>query len=146
MNALKLLALLLLTCLAKTHAAPNDPIKPDEIKEKISLTLGTKGIIQFKQEGNVLSAPVLAKEADPKQPGVSVEFGKQPEFLALNLKNLFPKALRYRAAIRLKGSKDFVETSLVLPVYAGLFSYETWQDPRIEELLLFDFKLTDEKL
>jgi hypothetical protein len=28
---------------------------------------------------------------------------------------------------------------------AGLVSFETWQEP-IEELVLFDFKLTDEKL
>lgn len=65
--------------------------------------------------------------------------------MALKLTNGLPKALRYRAAIRIKGRKDYVETSLILPVMTGLVSYETWQDP-IEELVLFDFKLTNEKL
>jgi hypothetical protein len=122
-----------------------DPIEPKDLKYKISLTLGSKGTIQFKQRGNELIEPALVKDPDWKQPGIGVEFRKEPKFLALALRNSLAKALRYRAAIRLKGQKDYTETSLIAPIRSGLISYEAWQDP-IEELVLFDFALTDEKL
>jgi len=144
MNILKLITALSLLCAVAT-AAPNDRIDLKDIKDKISLTVGSKGTIQFKQEGNVLTEAKLVKDADAKQPGISVELKKEPEFLGLMLKNGLPKALRYRAAIRLKGRKDYFETSLILPVMTGLVSFETWEAP-VEELVLFDFKLTDEKL
>jgi len=126
-------------------AAPRDSIDPATLKDKVSLALGAKGTIQFTRDGDTLTAPVLVKGAGQNQPGISVEFTKRPEFIALNLQNRLPKAIRYRAAVRLKGRKDFVETSLIVPVHAGLVSFETWQDP-IEEIILFEFKLTDEKL
>ena len=145
MNTLRLIAALGLLCTAAAPAAPRDRIDPKDLKDKVSLTLGSKGTIQFKQQGDALIEAKLVKEPDEKQPGISVEFKKYPEFLALKLKNGLPKALRYRAAIRLKDSEDYVETSLILPVHAGIVGFETWKDP-IEELILFDFKLTDEKL
>jgi hypothetical protein len=144
MNLLRLIAFLTLLCTAAAPAAPRDRIDAKALKDKISLTLGTKGTIQFKQQGDALAEPKLVKDADEKQPGISVEFKKHPEFIALMLRNGLPKALRYRAAIRLKGREDYFETSLIVPVMAGLVSFETWQDP-IEELVLFEFKLTDEK-
>jgi hypothetical protein len=145
MNALRLIAGITLLGTAISPATPGDQIDPKDFKDKVSLTLGTQGTIQFKQGGNTITSATLIKDPDQKQPGISVEFKKQPEFLNLMLKNGLPKALRYRAAIRMKGRKDYIETSLIVPVMAGLLSFETWQDP-IEELILFDFKLTDEKL
>jgi hypothetical protein len=47
--------------------------------------------------------------------------------------------------MRLKVRKEYFETSLIVPVTVGIMGFETWQDP-VEELVLFDFKLTDEKL
>jgi hypothetical protein len=144
MNILKLIAAIVLLC-AAAEAAPGDQIDPKEHKDAVSLTLGSKGVIQLKQEGGAITAATLIKDPDQKEPGIKVEFKKEPQFLALMLKNALPKSLRYRAAIRTKGSRQFFETSLIVPVTAGLLSYETWQDP-IEELVLFEFKLTDEKL
>ena len=64
--------------------------------------------------------------------------------LLLTVENHYLKTLRYRVAMRLKGRKDYIETSIV-PVMAGIFSGESWVDP-IEDIILFEFKLTDEKL
>ena len=144
MNTLKLVATLGLLCVTSALAAPHDRIDPKALKDKVSLKLGSKGTIQFKQNGDAFTEPTLVKDPDAKQPGIGVNFDKKPEFLALTLENRLPKALRYRAAIRLKGRKDYFETSLIVPIPPGLVSYETWQDP-IEELILFEFKFTDEK-
>jgi hypothetical protein len=130
---------------AVASAAPRDRIDPKDLKDTVSLKVGSKGVIQFKQQGDAITEPKLVQNADPKEPGVTVEFKKNENQLMLALQNQLPKALRYRAAIRLKGRREFVETSLIVPVMAGLYSFESWQDP-IEELVLFDFKLTDEKL
>lgn len=129
---------------AGTSARPGDQIEPKKLKHKVWLTLGSEGTIQFKQQGDELTKPKLVKNADKDQPGIWVEFNKQPNFLGLALKHRFSKALRYRAAMRLKGEDFFTETNLIVPIRSGLISYEAWQDP-IEELILFDFKLTDEK-
>ncbi|WP_395739149.1 hypothetical protein [Prosthecobacter sp.] len=129
---------------AIVSAAPGDPIDPKTFKDTVSLPLGTQGTIQFKQEGAAITAATLVADPDGKLPGIRVDFKQQHEFLGLKVKNALTKALRYRAAIRLKGSKDFQETSLINPIMAGLLGYETWKDP-IEELVLFDFKLTAEK-
>jgi hypothetical protein len=143
MNTFTILTVLALLGTASVMAAPNDQIDVQAIKARITLHLGDKGLIQFKRDGNTLAEPKLIQSSDEKAPGVEVEFKKEPEFLMLNLKNRFPKGLFYRAAIRLKGRTDYVETSLITPVGAGLLSLESWQD-LIEELVLFDFKLTDE--
>jgi len=145
MKTLRLIAGLTTIIAATALAASGDRIEAKDLKNKVSLTLGTKGTVQFKQKGDELSEATIAKDPEGKLPGIGVEFKKEPEFFALMLQNRLPKALRYRAALRLKGRKEYVETSLIVPVMAGLFSGESWQDP-IEELVLFDFKLTDEKL
>lgn len=134
---------------ASVYSEPGERIDPKSIKEKVSVTLGIKGTIQFRQQGNALTEPKLIKGGDDKTPGVGIEFKSSPfekdrPMLMLNVENHYPKVLRYRAAMRLKGRKDYVETSII-PVLAGLMSGESWIDP-IEELLLFEFKLTDEKM
>jgi len=126
-------------------AAPGDRIDTKALKDKVPLTLGSKGTVQFTQHGGKLADPKLIEDPNWKQPGIGVEFRKEPKFLALALRNGLAKPLRYRAAIRLNGSKDYIETSLIVPIRSGLISMEAWQEP-IEELVLFEFALTDEKL
>jgi hypothetical protein len=126
-------------------AAPGDGIDTKALNYKISLTVGSKGTVQFKQNGDMLTEPKLIEDPNWKELGVGVEFHKEPKFFALALRNGLSKPLRYRAAIRLNGSKEYVETSLIVPIRSGLISMEAWQEP-IEELILFDFALTDEKL
>jgi hypothetical protein len=146
MNFLRPIAMVALFCAASsvTFAAPRDRIDPATIKDKVSLKLGTKGTIQFKAQGDVLAEPKLVKDAPENAAGVGAELSKSDNLIMLRVQNRFAKNLHYRAAIRLKGRTDFVETSLI-PVKAGLLSFESWGDP-IEEIILFEFKLTDEKL
>jgi hypothetical protein len=145
MNRLMLIVALASLCIATAQAAPGDQVDASGLTNKVSLNIGSKGAIRFKQQRNALTEPTLIKGPAGKQPGVDVEFKKEPKFLALILKNRLSKALLYRAALRLKGHKEYVETSLIVPVNPGLMSFEAWQDP-IDELVLFAFKLTDQKL
>ena len=145
MNILRLIATVTCLLVVTVLGAPGDRIDDQSLKNPIRLNLGAKGFILLKELPNGQQEATLVPARPGKQPGVSVELKKEPEFIALTLQNRLPKALRYRAAVRLKGSGAYVETSLIVPVTPGLFSFESWQDP-IEELVLFDFKLTDEKL
>lgn len=144
MNALRLLPSLLVVFVAATFAAPGERVDRQAIKDSVTLQLGSAGTIQFKQVGDKLTELKLVKTPEGDQTGIDVEFKKHPEFLAMKLKNNLTKSIRYRAAIRIKGRQDYVETSLIVPVAPGLFSYESWGDP-IEELVLFDFQLVDPK-
>ena len=140
-----LVTLFILLSVATVLAVPGERIDPKSVKHKVSFTLGAKGTIQFKQRGDLLTEPKLSNKFE-EGGGVGGEFRKNDKddrLIGLMVQNRFPKALRYRALMRLKGRKEYVETSIV-PVMAGLLSYESWADP-IEELILFDFRLTDEK-
>lgn len=146
MNILRLILAGLVFCSAvtATFAAPRDRIDPGKIGDKVSLKMGDKGAILFQAQADVLAEPKFVKDGPGKGDGLGVEFSKLDKMIMLKVQNRFPKTLRYRAAIRGKGRADFVETSL-LPVQAGLLSFESWGDS-IEEIVLFEFKLTDEKL
>jgi len=130
-----------LLCVIGGLAAPRDRVDPKSIKDTVSLTLGTKGMIQFKQQGEILSDPKLAANAGDGKAGVVVELKRDELLLVLTVQNRLSKSLRYRAAIRLKGQTEFVEVSTA-PVGAGLASFENWDDP-VEEVILFGFKLGD---
>ena len=132
-------ALLISAILTATPA--DEKIDPAKLKEKVSITLGKKLEIQFEQSGDALTHPKIVEEASDKTPTVSIEFLKQGDNLILATKNPYPKNMKFRAAMRLKGRTDFRETTIV-PVVAKLFSFEAWQDP-IEELVLFEYKLVE---
>src|SRR5947209_5626699 len=113
------------------------------IKDKVTIEPGKTLAVRFEQDGNMLSHPRVVDKPDDKAPTPTFDFRKMDENLLLTTKNPFPKDLKFRALARLKGRKDYFETSIV-PVKSGLFSIELWQDP-IEELVLFDFKLVGEE-
>jgi hypothetical protein len=118
-------------------------VDPAQIKEKITINVGSKIDVQFEQKGDALSNYMVVEKPKDKSPVVHMEFSAQGPRLTLSTQNPFPKFLAFRAAARHKGRKTYVETS-IMPVGAGLFSFELWQEP-IEELVLFDFKLIDER-
>ena len=119
--------------------APN----PATLKDKINIVLGDKAVVQFHVEGDVLNQPKVVTKPDSKTPTVTFDFSKQDNILILATKNPFPKTLKFRVMMRMKGRTNYVETN-ILPIMAGLSSYESWGDP-IEDLILFDFKLSDQK-
>jgi hypothetical protein len=124
-------------------AAPDDKIDPATIKEKVTIELGKKLTVRFEQEGDALTHPKVVEKPEGKTPTPTFDFRKMDDNLILMTRNPFPKDLKFRALARLKGHKEYFETSIV-PVKSGLFSLELWQDP-IEELVLFEFKLIDEE-
>jgi len=135
------LTILLLATIPMAAAASDDKIDPATLKDKVTIKLGKKLSVQFEQKGNALTHPEVVEKPTGKPPSPTFDFRKTDDNLILTTKNPFSKALKFRALARLKGHKDYFETSIV-PVESGLFSAELWQDP-IEELVLFDFKLSD---
>ena len=133
----------IVTAVLAQAAVPDKAIDPAALKDKVTISVGKKLVVQFKQAVDALTDPrVVAKPADDP-PTVSFDFRNQNDMIILSTKNPFRKDLQFRALARHKDRKDFFETSIV-PVKAGLFSFELWQEP-IEELVLFEFKLVDDK-
>ena len=137
------LAFFLLAAIPAAAVAQEKTIDPATLKDKVTIKLGQKRNVRFEQEGHALVRPKVVDEVAKKPPTPSFDFQKMGDNLILITQNPFTKDLKFRAAMRLKGSKDYVETSIV-PVIGGLFGAELWQDP-IEELVLFDFKLVNKQ-
>jgi hypothetical protein len=145
MSTIRLLAIVLLTTIPTAIVVGDDKPDPATLKDKVTITVGKKLVVKFDQKGDVLSNPkVVEKAADkPSTPTPTFDCTKTGGNLFLTTQNPFPKDLKFRALARLKGRKDYFETSIV-PVKSGLLGIELWGDP-IEELILFDFKLVDGK-
>jgi hypothetical protein len=145
MSSIRLLAIVLLMTTPTAIVVGDDKPDPATLKDKVTIAVGKKLVVKFDQKGDALSNPkVVEKAADkPTTPTPTFDFSKMGDNLILTTKNPFPKDLKFRALARLKGRKDYFETSIV-PVKTGLLGFELWQDP-IEELILFEFKLVDEK-
>jgi hypothetical protein len=143
MTRFRSLSVVVLAVVPAVCAATDDTLDPSKIKDKVKIKIGEKLIVRFERKGDALSDPKTVKQSTADPPTPVFDFNKLDESLALTTKNPFPKDLKFRAIARLKGQKDYFETSIV-PVKSGLFSVELWQDP-IEELVLFEFKLVDEK-
>jgi hypothetical protein len=109
----------------------------------VKIHLGERLSVQSLQKGDVLQRPRLVKVEGKKAPTPTFNFIKMGEMLILLTQNPYSKDLRFRAAMRLKGRTDEVETSIV-PVQSEIVGIELWQDP-IEELVLFDSKLSNEQ-
>jgi hypothetical protein len=129
--------------LCSFHATAAPPLDPSKIDDKVTITLGQKLTVQFQAQGDSLKTPKIVEQTDQKQPSVILDFDKHDETLILHIKNGFAQTLRVRCLMRLKWQKAFSETS-ILSIPAGLGDFESWRDP-IEELVLFDFKLSSEK-
>ena len=132
-----------LILLVGAPAPADDKVDPAKLKDKVSVAIGKNLAVRFEQAGDKLTRPKVLAEADDKSPTPSFSFRPMGDTLFLTTKNPYPRDLQFRALARLKGRKDYFETSIV-PVKSGLFGIEVWQDP-IEELILFDFKLVGGK-
>lgn len=131
--------ILLLAVIATPAVAEDRKIDPATLKDKLSIKPGETFVVHFEPKGDRLTNP---KKVDkpPKEPTTpTFAFSKAKGQLMLMTRNPYSKNLKFRALMRVKGSDDFVETS-IFPVIHGLSGLELWQDP-IEELILFDFRL-----
>ena len=120
-------------------------IDPAKLTNTVVISVGQKCDVHFEQQGNKLSAPQIIKDISQKgEIELSLDFRKEKDISLLIIRNKFEKTLRFRALARLQGSGEIFETT-ILPIESNMSNYESWPDP-IEELVLFDFKLTDERL
>lgn len=143
MTTARALPLFLIAVVTSATAAPDEPVDPAKLKDKVTIAPGKTLAVQFEQNGDALSSPRVVEKAEGKTPTVNFRFLNQGDTLILATRNPFPKDLKFRALYRLKGHKDYVETSIV-PVKSGLLGFELWQDA-IEELVLFEFKLVGDQ-
>ena len=131
--------------LLTSASAAERSIDPSKLSDKITLPLGRKILVEFEQHGNVLSRPRVVKAPTGKASVVLFDFqDRGGNIWILTIKNAFPKTFRFRALAHPKGQSRLFETS-ILPVFPGLVNFESWHEP-FSELILFDFKLTDETI
>ena len=140
------LALLLLTLICCTSArAEYEPIDIKPLRDKIKIRFHQKFAIVFDQRGNHLVNPRLLTTST-KQPYIVGEFiGTSKGNRALMLQSTFPKMVRYHAAARGEGRRDWHRVNRMYGLLPNVGSAEGFGDP-IEEFVLYDFTLTNEKL
>jgi len=138
------LLLLPLICCTSTRAE-YEPIDITHVHDKINIRFHQKFAIVFDQRGNHLVNPRLLTTS-AKQPYIVGEFTVTPKGnLVLMLQSTFPKMVRYHAAARGKGRRDWHRVNRMYGLLPNVGSAEGFQDP-IEEFILYDFTLTNEKL
>jgi hypothetical protein len=141
--AIRTSAVIILLCYA-THAFCETPPDPSELKDKVVIKLGESKKIMFHTQGDQLNEPKVTPQSDEKQPVVSLEFKLNEGVRMLTIQNGFSRGLRFRCLARLDGRTEYVE-SVTHPLFPNFFSTEAFGDP-VEELILFEFTLTDDKL
>jgi|GEM_PF-4210462 len=114
------------------------------IHDKIGIRLHQKFAIVFDQRGKRLINPRLINTAT-KQPVIMGEFLEHKGIKMLIIQSTFPKMVRYHAAARGVGRRDYHRVNRMFGLTPNVAVSEGFQDP-IEEFLLYDFTLTNEKL
>ena len=93
----------------------------------------------FDQSANVLKLVSVSKEKN-EQAQLILTMGDFKEgLLMLKAQSKFTSDLSYKAQMRMLSKNRRAETSMI-PIRAGLSSFESWPHP-IEELALYDFQL-----
>ena len=144
MKATRVGLLLLPLILCTSARAEYEAVDITHVRGKINIRFHQKFAIVFDQRGNRLLNPRLLTTST-KQPYIVGEFVETAKGnRALMLQSTFPKMVRYHAAARGKGRRDWHRVNMygLLP---NVGSAEGFGDP-IEEFVLYDFTLTNEKL
>jgi hypothetical protein len=127
-----------------------------DIPEKVTASIGEKFAIEFNRNGDKLTKPEKTEKAEAKKLSVEVELDfttcspfppPQPGATRpfLSIKNNFEKTLHVRALVRMKGSEEYVEiVEEMRPIPAEEMFYRCWDfDTQVEEVILYEFKLSD---
>jgi hypothetical protein len=140
------LAVLLLSLICCTFSrAEYEPIDITHIRDKIHIRFHQKFAIVFDQRGNRLVNPRLLTTST-KQPYIVAEFTVTPKGnRMLAIQSTFPKMVRYHAAARGDGRRDWHRVNRMYGLLPNVANAEGFQDP-IEEFVLYDFTLTNERL
>jgi hypothetical protein len=143
--SLVLSAALLIMLPSLALAARGDFIDPTKLRDSVRISVGQEFAVAFDQRGDRLVNPRRVQGAQ-KRPAVTLKFyvpRDHKDLLVLIIGSSYPRIVRYRAAARAKGYRDFIETNM-LPLNPNVPVYEGWSDPYVE-LILFDLHLTNEK-
>lgn len=136
-------AFAILLC-AGVQAFSDAPPDPSKLKDTIKVTVGQKVLVTFHAQDDKLQEPKVVQKVDEKQPSVSIALTMEQGIRMLSIENGFPRGLRMRCLAKLAGTKQYVEMG-VHPLFPNLSSTEAIGDP-VEELVFFDFQLTNDKL
>lgn len=130
-----LLIALLITPLPAMASAPSE--KPNTVL----IHPGEVLYAQFEESGAALRLVSVQKEKNPQAQLVLTmkPFDQATRLLLLTVESKFRKDMLYKAEMRLL-SRNVREETSVVPVRAGLSSFESWPHP-IEELALYGFAL-----
>ncbi len=132
-------------------------INPNDIQEKVIVTLGEEFAIEFNRDGDQLTNPAKSKQAEVQKLAVNVKLAVTSASPApppregatrpyLSVENNLNKTMHFRAIVRRKGSKEyFAIAEGAERVAAGSTMYKCWDfDTLVEEVILYDFKLSDQ--
>lgn len=111
-----------------------------DLTDKVQVQLGHQVQAEFKVTGDKLIAPTLIPVKAKRLNAVFLNFYSEKSNHILRLSHSFSRTMVARCLARLQGYDAYFETD-ILPVEVRSISPELWQEP-IEELVLFDFKLT----
>ena len=127
------------------HVAEGDLVDVRKIGNGVRIALGQRYVVTFDQGGDRLVNP-RSVQGPQTRPTVTLQFSAhdtEKGVVMLDVKSVYPRIVRYRIAVRARGGRDFHETK-TLPLNPNIPVLEGWKGP-FEELVLFDFHLTDEK-
>jgi tetratricopeptide (TPR) repeat protein len=119
----------------------------NNIGDKLAIKVGQKTAARFEISNGKLAGLKIV-DANGEQPGknpdcVWLDFRHDKRGYVLFIWHSLPKTLEARCLARLKDYDTYFETD-ILPVPVKIVSPEIWKEP-IEEVVLFDFKLSDKK-
>jgi hypothetical protein len=147
---------LLIAAATVAVAEPPKAVDPTSIKTQVSIKPGEEFAVDFNRDGDQIANPSKSKKAEVRKLLVKVKLGvttdspvRPPREGAtrpyLSVENNFDKTLHFRALVRMKCSKEFVElTEDIKHIPAGETSNKCWGfDSQVEEVVLYEFKLSD---
>lgn len=141
-----------------TYSLGPEAIDPSTIENKVSISLGENCTFELRRDGDKLLKASKTKAASSEQPTIKVKLetttaspfpppqeGATRPFLSVE--NSFDSTLQFRTLVRLKDSQEFFELTEEAPSLESKSTFlKCWDfDTAVDEVVLYDFKLVDEK-
>ena len=111
-----------------------------DLPDKVAIRIGQELTVLFKVSNDQVLDPKVIPGNRRLTNALSLKFEQEKRGRTLRLTHSFRRTMVARCLARLKDCDAYFETD-ILPVPVRTINPELWSDP-IEELVLFDFKLT----
>ena len=112
----------------KEYSEIEFPSGPYVAEGFINVLLGEEILVEFDEAGGALSNPHYLKTAAKPERAISLSLEQTDEGTVLRVKNPFTKSIIYDCLIQHYSEQRLRKTS-ILPVQAGLMSFEMWPYP-----------------